>query len=68
MSLEFTGWRGIWVAYKEIVISWRGLSLTGINFADTICIDILSFVDGMSSQSGDKIVPPLKRTLYTKMH
>ena len=47
-------------------MSWRGLSLTGINFvllhADTIYIDILSFVDRMSFQSGDKIVPPLKRT------
>jgi len=73
VSLEFTGWRGIWVAYKECVESMSGnQGLTGVSFvlrhADTIYIDLLNFVDRMSFQSRDKIVPPLRKTLYTKKY
>ena len=73
VSLEFTGWRGIWVAYKECITSLSGNpSLTGVSFVlhhtDTIYIDLLRFVDRISFQSRDKIVPPLKKTLYKKMH
>ena len=71
VSLEFTGWRGIWVAYKECIPSLSSNpSLTGVSFVlhhpDTIYIDLLRFVDRMSFQSRDKIVPPLKK--YEKMH
>ena len=73
VSLEFTGWRAIWVAYKECIASLSGNPrLTAVSFVlhhmDTIYIDLLRFVDHLSFQSRDKIVPPLRIQLYNKMH
>ena len=72
VSLEFAGWRAIWVAYKELDLVWSGpRNLTGVNFvlrrADTIYIDLLNFVDRLAFQSRDKIVPPLKNSFYKRM-
>ena len=69
VNLEFKGWRGIWVAYKECKTSSRSIyhpaRLTRVSFVlshkDTIYIDMLDFVKHMAFQSRDKIVPPFTK-------
>ncbi|PFX32064.1 Chondroitin sulfate ABC exolyase [Stylophora pistillata] len=69
INLGFSGWRGIWMSFAECKKTKN--SLTGslkitrmdfvLNHEDTIYIDLLGFVEKMSKQSRDKIVPTITK-------
>ena len=62
VNLNFTGWRGIWVTFKEFNLT-ASTVINEVNFilshADTIYIDLLQFNVRVAKQSRDKIVPPI---------
>ena len=66
-SLDFEGWRGIWVKFDECKLTAplaRSTIINEVNFvlsgADTIYIDMLQFLDSVGTQSRDKVVPPIR--------
>ena len=77
ISLEFSGWRAVWVAFDEFKDCPSATTSTGncyqrqvteikITAPDTVAanpiyIDLLRWTDRVSKQSRDQIVPPIKR-------
>ena len=64
-SLDFQGWRAIWVKFTECKppgtsIAPTKVILFALSGADTIYIDLLEFTSKLSKQSRDKIVPPIR--------
>ena len=76
ISLDFTGWRAVWVAFKEFKDCPTAATSTGkcyqrqvteikITAPDTVAanpvyIDLLRWTDRISKQSRDQVVPPIK--------
>ena len=76
ISLDFTGWRAVWVAFKEFKDCPTTATSTGkcyqrqvtkikITAPDTVAanpvhIDLLRWTDKISKQSRDQVVPPIK--------
>ena len=65
-SLDFEGWRAIWIHFNEFKLSensLKGILCNEVNFvvssADTIYIDLLEFTKWIPKTSRDKIVPPV---------
>ena len=67
VNLDFQGWRGIWVTFSECKLTSSsfssGAEINDVNFVlsetNTIHIDLLEFLQSVSTQSRDKIVPPV---------
>ncbi|XP_068708115.1 chondroitin sulfate ABC exolyase-like [Montipora foliosa] len=64
-SLNFQGWRGIWVKFTECIPPGTSIVPTKVilftlSGADTIYIDLLEFKSELGKQSRDKIVPPIR--------
>ncbi|XP_068741846.1 chondroitin sulfate ABC exolyase-like [Montipora capricornis] len=64
-SLDFQGWRGIWVKFVECKPPGTSIAPTKVilftlSGADIIYIDLLEFTSKLSKQSRDKIVPPIR--------
>ncbi|XP_022801742.1 uncharacterized protein LOC111339361 [Stylophora pistillata] len=74
VNLGFKGWRAVWVAYSECksssIPTLSPFKLSKVTFSvshkDTIYFDLIDFVDHMSFQTRDKIVPPINQPGYDK--
>lgn len=74
VNLGFKGWRAVWVAYSECksssittLSSYRLSKVTfSVSHKDTIYFDLIDFVEHMSFQTRDKIVPPINQQGYDK--
>ncbi|KAL9951814.1 hypothetical protein ACROYT_G044546 [Oculina patagonica] len=72
ISLDFKGWRGIWVSYKEsMLVAENKIDQLIITAPETtepthpLFIDILRLVDNLNKQTRDKIVPTIGEGIYT---
>ncbi|KAL9951813.1 hypothetical protein ACROYT_G044545 [Oculina patagonica] len=72
ISLDFKGWRGIWVSYKEsMLVAQNKIDQLTITAPETtkpthpLFLDILRLVDNLHKQTRDKIVPTIGEGIYT---
>ncbi|XP_078352647.1 chondroitin sulfate ABC exolyase-like [Oculina patagonica] len=75
ISLDFKGWRGIWVSYEEsMLVTGHDIDQLIITAPETseptnpLFIDLLRLVDNLRRQSRDKIVPTIGDGIYNPNH
>ncbi|XP_027049719.1 uncharacterized protein LOC113677156 [Pocillopora damicornis] len=69
IKLNFKGWRGVWVSYKEAIQTENKdinvMCITAPTTRHHLYFDVLRFVSDVRRQSRDKVVPTLDPNLYS---